>query len=122
MANVGKIYKVIWRNIPDSESGLTWHEHLLGTYVISQNEEITPAEVHSKAAAQVMDCLLNTKDWMECRGAFTYFKPQEEGAEAMQGDEGRTQTKIALNEYLLVTEPIITVVSNMLVISSSLDG
>ena len=117
-----KIYKVFWRNIPDPKSGNTWHDHFLGTYVISQNQELPLPKIHSIATQQIIDSLHKKKDWMECRVPFTYFNPEDPEEKSMTERWNPKAKAISLKEYLINTTPDIKEVSSIAIISSSLDG
>lgn len=121
MATTGKIHKVVWRNIPAHGTGYTWHQHLLGTFVIDATGNLTKSEICVKAVEQVTGGIYKTKEWMECRGPFTYFNPDvstQEEEKVLAAREGRE----TLSDYLMTTEPIVKEVTNIVVISSSLDG
>ena len=117
MATTGKIHKVVWRNIPAHGTGFTWHQHLLGTFVIDPNGNLTKSEICTKAVEQVTGGIYNTREWMECRGPFTYFNPelstQEEEKVLAATEENRFSE-------LMTTEIIAQ--DNIVVLSSSLDG
>lgn len=121
MATTGKIHKVVWRNIPAHGTGFTWHQHLLGTFVIDPNGNLTKSEICTKAVEQVIGGIYNTREWMECRGPFTYFNPELSTQEEEKVLAAREE-RMTLSEYLMTTEPIVQEVTNIVVISSSLDG
>jgi hypothetical protein len=122
MATTGKIHKVVWRNIPDDRIG-TWHQHLLGTFVIDPNGNLLKSEICVKAMEQVTGGLYNnTKEWMECRGPFTHFNPEIEDEKILASEERGENKYLTLREYLIATEPIIKEVTNIVVVSSALDG
>ena len=121
MATTGKIHKVVWRNIPDDRIG-TWHQHLLGTYVIDPNGTLLKSEICVKAVEQVTGGLYNTKEWMECRGPFTHFNPEIDEEKILASEKREENNYLTLSDYLMTTEPIVKEVTNIVVISSSLDG
>lgn len=121
MATTGKIHKVIWYNIPDPCTE-TWHQHLLGTFVIDPTGDLMKSEIWVKAVEQVTGGLYNTKEWMECRGPFTGFNPEKEGTKVMATRQRYEEKQLTITEYLIATEPNIKEVTNIVVVSSALDG
>ena len=125
MANNGKIYKLMWYSIPDPNTE-NWHSHTLGTYVFDQDGTMPLSEVHVKAIEQITDSLYKKKDWAECRGPFTNFSPEKASMKVLKN--GKTdymtgyQETMGLVEYLIATQPDVKEITNMVIVSSALDG
>lgn len=129
MANNGKIYKLMWYSIPDPTTE-NWHSHTLGTYVVDHDGSMPLSEVHVKAVEQISDSLYKKEDWAECRGPFTSFSPEKASMKVLkqkkQGEKidynSYYQETLGLVEYLIATQPDIKEVTNMVIVSSALDG
>ena len=125
MANNGKIYKLMWYSIPDQKTE-KWHSHTLGTYVIDQDGSMPLSEVHVKAVEQISDSLYKKNDWAECRGPFTYFSPEKASMKVLKNGKldftREHQETMGLVEYLIATQPDVKEVTNMVIVSSALDG
>ena len=122
---MAKIYKLMWYSIPDPNTE-KWHSHTLGTYVIDQDGTMPLSEVHVKAVEQITDSLYKKNDWAECRGPFTYFSPEKASMKVMKNGKidyttGYQET-MGLVEYLVATQPDVKEVTNMVIVSSALDG
>ena len=121
---MAKTYKLMWYSIPDPNTE-KWHSHTLGTYVIDQDGTMPLSEVHVKAVEQITDSLYKKNDWAECRGPFTYFSPEKASMKVLIKNRDYitgSQETMGLVEYLIATQPDVKEVTNMVIVSSALDG
>jgi hypothetical protein len=117
MTSNQKTFKLAWNWIPDS-TGL-YNMHNIITYVVA-DDSTSHEELIKKAIASVIDSLYIKKDWGESRGPFTSFDVANKDFQVAPKRDSETTCSIA--QYLNSVAPIVSEVSNMVVVASALDG
>lgn len=117
MTSNQKIFKLAWNWIPDSGYGYNMHNII--TYIVA-DDSTSHEELIKKAIASVIDSLYVKKDWGESRGPFTSFDVANKDFQV--SPERDSEIKCSIAQYLNSVAPIVSEVSNMVVIASALDG
>ena len=113
------IYKVFWKRIPVVQN--CDFNHIV-CYVIDTQGNLNNNQITTKALESISDSVYQQKDWADCRGPFTRFIVEEAKIENNSETNTESESEYTLLEYLFHSQPEITKVSNIVIVSSSLDG